>query len=160
MDIGLTGNQLSTVKIYTEYVKPLFDTGTFGTQLGDLFISIDGYTSGESTTNTWLTGEKWEYAFVFDNHLTKSNSGTIKLYKVVYGANGNILLTNDFKQPNRGVYRDLQETRINMKCTDELLGSIGSWTIDSTNGIITFNINDNVWLRGIDFGFLLECYLR
>jgi hypothetical protein len=153
MDIGLTGNQLKTVKIYTEYVKPLSDIGTYGTQLGDLFISTNGYTSGDSTSDTWLTGEKWEYALVFDNHDPNSYAGNISLYKVEYGANGNILLTNDFKEPNWAVYREQQETRIDTAVTDAFLGSIGTWTIDSTNGIITFNINDNDWLTGSDFGF-------
>ena len=157
MDIGITGNTLASVKIYTEYVKPLSDIGTLGTQLGDLFISTDGYTSGISLSDTWLTGEKWEYALVFDNHLPKSTStGTINLYKVTYGANGgqgNILLTNNFKLPTWGDYRELQETRINTCFTQFDLGNIGTWSIDSTNGIISFDIYNNDWLTGTDFGF-------
>ncbi|MGA7827251.1 MAG: PEP-CTERM sorting domain-containing protein [Geobacteraceae bacterium] len=156
MDISITGNQLSSVKIYTEYVKPLSDIGASGTQLGDLFISTNGYTSGASTSDTWQTGEKWEYALVFDNHLPTSSSGTINLYKVAYGVSGgqgNILLTNNFKQPDWAVYRECQETRINTQLTDYYLGNIGTWGIDSTNGILSFDITGNGWLKATDFGF-------
>lgn len=153
MDIGFSGYNLSTVKIYTEYVKPLSDIGALGTKLGDLFISTNGYTSGDSKTDTWLTGERWEYALVFDNHLPTSSTGNIKLYQVNYGTSGNILLTNSYFHHSGSIYREFQETRINTCFTQFDLGNIGTWGIDSTNGIISFNIRDNDWLTGTDFGF-------
>ena len=156
MDIGFTGQNLSTVKIHTEYVKPLSDIGASGTTLGDLFISTNGYTSGDSKKDTWLTGERWEYALVFDNHLPTSTTGALKLYEVAYGASGgqgNILLTNNYFQHSGSIYREFQETRINTWYTQYDLGNIGTWSIDSNNGIISFNIADNNWLTGTDFGF-------
>jgi hypothetical protein len=153
MNVGFQGTKLSTVQIYTNYVKPISNIGAFGTQLGDLFISTNGYTSGDSKTDTWNTGEKWEYALVFDNHDPNSYNGNLALYKVNYGVNGNIRLTNEFKQSNWAVFREQQETRINTNFSSAFLGQIGSWDIDSVNGIITFNINDNDYLTGTDFGF-------
>lgn len=156
MDIGFTGQNLSTVKIHTEYVKPLSDIGASGTKLGDLFISTNGYTSGVSTADTWLTGERWEYALIFDNHLPTSSTGALRLYEVAYGSfggQGNILLTNNYFKYSGSIYRELQETRINTCDTQHDLGNIGTWSIDSINGIISFDIADNDWLTGTDFGF-------
>lgn len=156
MDIGFTGQNLSSVKIHTEYVKPLSDIGTSDTTLGDLFISTNGYTSGDSKTDTWLTGERWEYALVFDKHLPTSSTGSLRLYEVAYGPSGgqgNILLTNNYFKYSGSIYREFQETRINTCYTQFDLGTIGIWAIDSTNGIISFNINKNDRLTGSDFGF-------
>jgi hypothetical protein len=65
------------------------------------------------------------------------------------------LLTNDVYGPrhNNYIYRENQETHINTNLSQYSLGNIGTWGIDSTSGIITFNINDNDYLNGSDFGF-------
>ena len=58
---AIISSGLLKVEIYSTYFD-YASMGKYGTELGDLFISVDGY-SGE--------GESWEFAVVLDHHLPK-----------------------------------------------------------------------------------------
>jgi len=91
-----------TVEIHTNYWDNI---GYLGTELGDLFISTNGWTPyGDEPYKEDLAanGEAWEYALVMDNHKpsiseTNSNdpwaSGNLDLYAVDTTNGGTIQLS-------------------------------------------------------------------
>ncbi len=67
--------------IYTAFAD---DVGVKDVELGDLFISTDGWKPFGNATyklDDASNGETWEYALVIDNHLSKTG-GTWNLYSV------------------------------------------------------------------------------
>ena len=90
MDVSFS--DVWTIDIYSSF----FDgsVGTLGTQLGDLFISTDGWSPNTATTGTHGTlpetsydsasngGEDWEIAVVLDDHSGGTTSGSADIYFV------------------------------------------------------------------------------
>jgi len=129
MEVAITGSSL-TVDIYSRYFNNI---GELGTELGDLFISTNGWNpSGAPTYNTdyYYNGESWEYALVLNDHSGGATSGTLGLYLVDNGektfANpdtGNIILS---KFGSNG-FRKYQETQVDTR--DLSSSAAGNWKI-------------------------------
>jgi hypothetical protein len=123
--------------IYTNYVDHI---GIYGTELGDLFISIDGWSPYQDrgdvpyVDDQASNGEIWEYAFVLDNHL--GQGGSWGLYSVAGRDDPNIVMANH----GSGSYRDGQEVQYNG--TDQALAN-GSWLV--TDDYIRFAIANEVF---------------
>ena len=99
--------------------------GKLGTQMGDLFISSDGWNPnsmhGNYKSDSYYTGgEDWEYALVLDDHL--GSSGSLGLYEI---DDSNIVLSEDMVS---GEFRKNQEVQVK-NLTDSAL-SLGSWAIN------------------------------
>ena len=128
MTVDFTGNTL-TASIFTEYLGFI---GDLGTQLGDLFISTDGWHpfgvapySQDDATN----GESWELVAVMDNHSGNPTSGNLSVYAVNAA---NIVLSNlsdTFRQGQETQYRPGQQPVL----------YTGTWNI--ANGALTYIIN-------------------
>lgn len=162
MMINFSGSRLSSVDISTSYVKPLTDVGTYGTKLGDLFVSTNGYGTTDMALDAMFTGEQWEYALVLSRHdFTGSFPGehdrTISLYRVA-GDRSNIVKSY---APNGYIFRENQETLIDTSKPDYLLGTVGTWDIDNTQtggyGVLSFELTNTAlvdrYLGSGDFGF-------
>jgi hypothetical protein len=130
-----------TIKVYGEYIKHVFDPGTnLGTTLGDLFISTNGYnpvipTSNDNSTN----GEQWEFATSYNGPIAAS--GTFNVYSITNPATQYIL--SSFSNPDPSAFRNGQEVGV-VRAANRFTGIQGNYTIDTVNGILTF-----------DFGFPL-----
>lgn len=150
MNVVFNGSALSSVSIFTNYVKNDFNLGQYGTHLGDLFVSTNGYTT-PTIYDTNLTGEQWEYALVLggtnahSSNLTLSNAfGNLNLYKVT---SSNVLLSNA-----SGTYRNNQEVEINTARNGLIASNVGTWSI--TGNELKFaltSIPDQ--LKSSDYGF-------
>ncbi len=78
MEVNI-GADDTTVKIYTNYVNHI---GAGGTDLGDLFISNNGWSPNDPTTEDYFgNGEHWEFALVLDDKLSPTG-GTASLYEL------------------------------------------------------------------------------
>ena len=139
------------VDIHSNYFDNI---GLWGTSLGDLFISDDGWTPEGETPyvgDNAVTGETWEYALVMDDHSPSDRTGNIGLYRV---SDGNIV--ESFSPPpyERYVYRVGQEVSLDVSNVDSpLLG--GTWSITDDLSTLRFSIGyENDWLGAVDnFGF-------
>ena len=106
MEIDLTGDLL-TINIFTNYVNHV---GADGTDLGDLFISVDGWNPYGNASDMYkyddaTNGETWEYAF--------DVSGG-KLYNI-REAQENVLTSMDVYGPthsSRYIFRGGQEVQV------------------------------------------------
>ena len=127
MMVTYESGQLKYVDIYSRYFN---DIGVLGSELGDLFISTDGW-------NPWGTepykddkydnGEDWEYALVLDEHADKTKTkGDFDLYQIT---DSDIYLSNHFKKPNWAYYREEQEVRVNTSSLTPL-ATDGEWTLN------------------------------
>lgn len=143
--VELNGNMLS-IDIHTNFANN--GLGTFtgyttsenGIGYGDLFLSSswDPYGSAPYEGDNSLNGTTWSYGFALDNRwwdgvdIAKGGSG--KLYSL---SSGNILLSDDFM--TGATYRNGQEVAVD---TNDLTpGNTGSWSIDSTNNIVSFLVD-------------------
>lgn len=110
-------SDLLKVDIYSTY----FDNsiGRYDTELGDLFISVDGY-SGE--------GEGWEFAAVLDNYhpqiIEGKASGSVSLYDTTDGV---IVLSN--VSHSNYIYRAGQEVQFTPHANANAIAT-GAWGID------------------------------
>jgi hypothetical protein len=141
MEVEFSGNQM-TVKIYSKY----FDyVGLYGTQLGDLFISTNGYhTYTPSTQDTSLNGESWEYALALNTHM--GSSGTAALYSLT--GPGDVRLSY---VPPGYAYRANQE--VQYKGSGSSLGT-GSWSINTVEDYLSMAIlMPGTWNGVSEFGF-------
>jgi len=157
---------LLTVDIYTDYVNNL---GKLGTELGDLFISTNGWnpnTAGNhyeydnylSTPHT-----TWEYAIVLDNHNPANNpsAGTAYLYTV---DENRIRLSDDFFGSTGYTYREGQEVRYY-----DLLPLVdggeeriqnegeGTWSIDADSLTFMINLPQDVDWSNLAFHWAMTC---
>jgi hypothetical protein len=109
---AMVTSDLFKVEIYSTY----FDSGSitkYGTALGDLFVSIDGY-SGE--------GEDWEYVAVLDGH-DHLQGGMAYLYGI---QSGSVLYSQELINPNY-IFRSGQEVLFASQ-GDAI--ATGTWGID------------------------------
>jgi hypothetical protein len=117
MEVSFLPAETMTIDIYSRYLNNI---GAYWTQLGDLFLSTDGY-QGE--------GEQWEYALKLDNHLPTTTSGTISLYGV---QTANIVMSS---APSGYIYRKGQEVQYGPAGQTSL--ATGSWTLNNIGGTDT-----------------------
>lgn len=114
MEVSFLSANTMTIDIYSRYFNNI---GTYGTQLGDLFLSTNGY-QGD--------GEQWEYALKLDSYLPTTTSGAIALYNV---QTANIV--NSSALPGY-IYRAGQEVQYNPANQTAL--ATGSWNLFNIGG--------------------------
>ena len=120
MEVEVQNGKLR-VKIYGNYFDDIVNNGAglHGTEMGDLFISTNGYTSYTPSANdTNLTGEQWEYAIALDSH--KAKSGNAALYKI---SDGDIKLSSA-----NGGHRAQQEVQFVPRSINDAKAT-GNWEI-------------------------------
>ena len=140
MDVTIDDDYLMTVDIRTNYVNHI---GAYGTELGDLFISINGWNPYGSAANGYkydnsANGEKWEYAFDVSEG---------KLFDIS-AAQGSIRTSDQVYGPGHSgyIYRNGQEVQIDSTGLTALTtGTVG---MDSDSLTLSFSIADMV--AGLD----------
>lgn len=151
-----------TVSIFSQFFD---NVGRRGVELGDLFISVDGWSpfgAAPYDDDNYLNGEKWEIAAVLDQHgeghstddtvgeSFLGKSGTVNAYAV---DQTKIELSN---LPG-GDYRIGQEVQYNPGM-DQAFAS-GTWAITDIVGdpydvlTISFIVPDGFFARYTNFGF-------
>lgn len=131
MTINLNPGEGIYIDIYSRYLDNI---GKYYTELGDLFISTDGWhPKGEApyfSDSYLLGGEDWEFVLVMDDHLPDPFSGQLSgqfgLYPVL---NSRIILSS---APYGYVYREGQEVHYNTQGLNPL--ATGSWSIGNWGG--------------------------
>jgi len=118
MEVSFASANTMIVDVYSRYFNNI---GKGQTQLGDLFISTNGY-QGD--------GEVWEYALKLDNYLPRTRSGAISLYSVQTD-NDNIQYSS---APVGYIYRAGQE--VQYKGTNQTALATGSWSLNHIGGIV------------------------
>ena len=79
MEVGFSGHESMTVKVYTPFTE---DIAGYGTEYGDLFISTNGWNPHGTAQNNYKNdnakiGEDWEYVFdTSGNSLFQVDSNT------------------------------------------------------------------------------------
>lgn len=118
MEVSFLSANTLLVDIYSRYLNNI---GAYGTQLGDLFLSTNGY-QGD--------GEVWEYALKLDTYLPNSGtfSGTLSLYNVL---EANIVPSTAL--PGY-IYRAGQEVQYNPAGQTAL--ATGTWSLNNIGGAI------------------------
>lgn len=136
-EVELSSSQL-TMSIFSSYFD---NVGQYKTELGDLFISSDGYHpfgSAPYLSDNAANGENWEYALVFSNHgeaysgnnagvSMLGTSGQVSLYSVA-DSNGIV-----YSSGSGGVYRGGQEVQLDVGTASAL--ATGTWSIHNRPGI-------------------------
>jgi hypothetical protein len=157
LTFSLTGSTLN-VQVLSSYFN---NVGQYGTQMGDLFISTNGwhpYGSAPYTSDTASNGETWEYALVLSDHGASAaaqqnptnytgHSGTVSLYQITNPSQ--IVLSNA-----SGIYRGNQEVQFNSTGLQAL--ATGSWNIvDLVGGYDSLNLSISLAAFGsvTDWGF-------
>ena len=140
-----------TVDVYSQFLDNI-DTVT--PELGDLFISSDGWTPYSSTYfDTYLNGEDWEFALTIDGYTTGATSGTASLYST---ADGTINLSDTVSAAQSyNNYRAGQEVTFTAGTGIDSLTTGATWEIFS--GDLTKDTDD--FLRftfNYDFGTALN----
>jgi hypothetical protein len=147
MDIDITGD-LMTVDISTNYVNNI---GAYGTDLGDLFISTNGwnphgYASDKYKDDNHSNGEVWEY--VFD--VSEGNLYDIR-------SDQDNILTSD-EAFGRYTYRNGQEVLVDSTGLTAIASGDVSITDDSL--VLSFNIETmdmDLTEFGLGFHWAMTC---
>lgn len=144
------------VDIYTTYLNNI---GKYDTELGDLFISTDGWNpAGDApylSDNFYNEdAEDWEFALVLDNHSpnTSTESGRSGA-AYLYGVNDtNVILSS---APSGYIFRAGQEVQYTGTGNPLATGSwsIGNWGDPDTDDFLRFAIDYDVFDSVTDFGF-------
>jgi len=147
------------LKIYSRFLDDSRELHNNLVQLGDLFISTDGWdpvsTSSNYTNDTAsAAGEDWEYALVLDNHIG-TTSGTTSLYNI---EDGTILLSDYYFDSTNYEYRKDQEVRFdaNGAAIDTSPWSINFGTTDADTDdylSLAFSLADLGFSFGQELGF-------
>lgn len=117
LEVSFASANTMIVDVYSRYFDNIGDGNT---QLGDLFLSTNGY-QGD--------GEVWEYALKLDSYRPSTASGAISLYGV-QAAN----IQHSFA-PTGYIYRAGQE--VQYKGTGQTALATGSWSLNSIGGVDT-----------------------
>lgn len=146
MKVSFDGSRM-TVNLYTTYLDNI---GLHGTQLGDLFVSTDGWRPfGEPSypDDEASNGETWEYALTIDNHLSPSG-GNVNLYAVT---DGTIAYS---WAPHGYVYRAGQEVQFTPRESVSPL-AVGTWSIveNGDYDILRFDVTAGTWGSPSALGF-------
>jgi hypothetical protein len=140
-------NGIFTISISTSYFD---NVGKWGTEYGDLFLSIDGWNPyGDSPylEDQANNGESWEFAIALDNHGEqfsgdddgydmRGESGEASLFAI---EQSDIVMSN----VDSGIYRDGQEVAVNPN-SDLTALSTGTWSItdlDQTYNFLNISIS-------------------
>lgn len=129
-------SDLLKVDIFSTYFD-VSSMGKYDTALGDLFISVDGY-SGEN--------ESWEYAAVLDAH-DDSMGGSVYLYSVNAGS---ILYSQDLTDSSRYIFRSGQE--VQLTAAPENAIATGTWGIEN-NWLSIYIAGQDILPAITDVGF-------
>ncbi len=131
MDVALTSTSFNA-KIYSNY----FDTasyGKYGTQIGDLFISVDGWHphgSAPYTEDNYLNGEDWEIAILLTDKPSAFSNGFSSNALIYETKDGTIVNTPPTPVPSSwGAYRQGQELWYTPG-TDQVALYEGTWTLN------------------------------
>jgi hypothetical protein len=148
MDVTFnSNNRLSQVAINSTYIPYV---GASGTHFGDLFIKTGKYITPTDSTKDNFTNA----ANIWNYELVLGLNGDLILYNIISTVeNARYFNTSDTYFSNTNyIYRKNQLVDLSQEgLNSENLGNMGSWTT-SDNQLI-FNINDNNYLTGSDFGF-------
>jgi len=147
LDIDRNKHEIS-INILSNYFDNI---GQYFTELGDLFISSDGYNPQQpSSADNMNNGEDWEYAVVLNEHL--ANGGTFKLYEVI---DENIITSY---APNNYIYRQYQEVQYKPGDNQSYLTS-GNWFINSdlTTLSLVMAMPNDLWNKTIGFHWTMTC---
>jgi hypothetical protein len=125
------GPQGMVIDIYTTYLDNI---GIDGTELGDLFISVDGWkpqgTAPYTEDSFTLGGETWEYALVLDNHNPTGQGGNAFLYVIPQDTYSDHIISSS--APSGYVYREGQEVQLNTAGLTSV--AMGAWSIGNIGG--------------------------
>lgn len=141
MEVTLAGGLLN-VNVIGEYFD---NVGSDSTDMGDLFISVDGwnpYGDAPYRQDQAQNGEDWEFVLAMDSHDNSTTSGDLFLYSVdpvgieLSGLNG--------LNPNRWVYRAGQEHQY-APGTTQLALAQGNWSISDDQSYLSYSIFYNDW---------------
>ena len=145
MNVTVTGTVLN-VSINTNFAG---DAGvdanyvTNGIGYGDLFLSSswNPYGSAPYIDDKASNGTVWNYGISLDNRW--SNTGGVgTLYSLNSGNNlTDTLLSNDFIDCTKCVYRDGQEVAVNTASNGVSALNTGSWSVDAANKTVNFSID-------------------
>ena len=139
IDVSNTGGSL-TIKVHGDYFNAYLANNDYNMNPGDLFINTTGWNMGGQVapyaTDTYLTGQQWNYAFDLGNNDNPGTSGTVRLYAIANGQIINSNITNVIPSGNY-IYRANQEWAFNPTAG---IGSYGEglWEIVGTDLIITY----------------------
>jgi hypothetical protein len=141
VDLDKQARNLS-VSIYSNYMDNI---GMFDTQLGDLFLSTDGWkpqgsVSNGYNTDTYKSGE-WNYIVALDKHL--GTGGSVNLYAIT-DTNVKMSWAN-----NGYIYRSrqaVQGTNLNGLTS---LGT-GFWSVDTINKVLNLSIGFGNTFNDVD----------
>ncbi len=155
-------NDSLAIDIFTNYNGTNGTNGNnmYGTEMGDFFISTNGYSPNGSTPyleDDFSNGEKWEYAFVFDNHdiygAGKVAGGDFSLYKLTSGNDAyyanEIFTSTEFHSPTNTI-RHNQEVRVDTTTTATKVVDSSTATADWLTGS-WFTDTTGIHLRIADF---------
>lgn len=119
MEVNTSSSEL-TFRIYSTFFDNIGTNPSSngnGVELGDLFLSSDGWSPFTAGTNNQydnsLNGEEWEYGLALDSHDGSTTSGSLSLYEINNtgdNATDNILLVDDIH--NDGNRRYGQEVQV------------------------------------------------
>jgi hypothetical protein len=138
MEVSFLNNQM-TVDIYSNYFD---NVGSYSTQMGDLFISTNGYNPVTPSTDDYgNSGEAWEYAIRLDNHTGSTHSGSAYLYNVLPDS-----IVYSFAPGY--IYREGQEVQYTPQTTETSLLT-GQWSISKDETFLRITTN---WFDGLSHG--------
>jgi hypothetical protein len=142
----LVGNT-AFVEIDSKYFA---NVGFSSTELGDLFISSDGWSPfgvAPYINDDQTNGEDWEYALVLDNHL--GTSGVASLYAV--DASG---IVSSFALPGQ-TFRENQEVQYDGTPVS-LLGT-SAWEIVGETLFLSFDYSLLSGVSALGFHYAMSC---
>lgn len=136
------------VDIYSNYFDNI---GELGTELGDLFVSDNGWNpSGSSPygSDVASNGEIWEHALVLDDYSGQTQSGDLFLYSITGRSDSNI----EFSRDATG-YNSLQE--VQYSGTGATVINNNSWAILGSDGnkFLRFDFYNSIGLTYDNNGF-------
>ncbi len=143
MNVQINSGNL-IVDVYSTYFDNI---GALGTQLGDLFVSTNGWNpfgSEPYVGDKFDNGEKWEYGLSLDNHLS-STGGTFSLYALNTASPATYASQIVLSQvlTTSGIFRHDQEVQVNTSNVGPAI-TTGDWSIgnDSMGDFIRFQLNN------------------
>jgi hypothetical protein len=149
LEVNLIGNQL-VVDIYSGYFD---NVGAYHTELGDLFLSIDGWNPVYPTLEDSMHngGETWELVAALGNK--GGSSGNASLYRLdptnTAQYESDILTSDEKTDGSRYIYRGDQEVQYNqIGGQGVLLTDEGSWYISDEMDFLRISVQA---LAGPDF---------
>lgn len=149
------------VDVYSTYFD---NVGSEGTQMGDLFISTNGwhpYGAAPYNDDDASVGETWEYALVMSNHTAAlGDNGDASLYQLSNG--GSIIKSDDYFGGSGYIYRGNQEVQFNPLQTQAV--GTGTWALtdlvggtDKLSYSIALNDLGLITAEGLGFHWAFTC---